>query len=240
MATKYLDLTFTDAVCRAQTQYYGRAGKIAGAPERDPLGQAEAEFIAARDSFYVGSISESGWPYIQHRGGPQGFLRVINETTLAFADYKGNRQLLTTGNVSVNDRVALFLMDYKNRERLKILGHARIEDARAHPELVAQLDRSKDAVERGAAGLHRCRLVRLELSEVHHAPLLGGRGRGACGSVEEANCRARGPTSYGEIVMAFAAQIDRDISLLDFQGQVPHELTWACAIGMAPRSSGLA
>jgi predicted pyridoxine 5'-phosphate oxidase superfamily flavin-nucleotide-binding protein len=64
---------------------------------------------------------------------------VINETTLAFADYKGNRQLLTTGNVSVNDRVALFLMDYKNRERLKILGHARVEDARAYPELVAQL-----------------------------------------------------------------------------------------------------
>ena len=139
MATKYLDLTFTESVHRAQTQYYGRAGKIAGAPERDPLGQAEAEFIAVRDSFYLGSISESGWPYVQHRGGPQGFLRVINERTLAFADYKGNLQLITTGNVSVNDRVALFLMDYKNRERLKILGHARVEDARAYPELVAQL-----------------------------------------------------------------------------------------------------
>ena len=139
MAIKYLDLAFTESVCRAQEQYYGRAGKIADAPERDPLGQAEAEFIASRDSFYVGSISESGWPYIQHRGGPLGFLRMINETTLAFADYKGNRQLLTTGNVSVNDRVALFLMDYKNRERLKILGHARVEDARLHSELVAQV-----------------------------------------------------------------------------------------------------
>ena len=139
MATKYLDLMFTDAVCRAQTQYYGQAGKIAGAPDRDQLGQAEAEFIAARDSFYLGSISASGWPYVQHRGGPSGFLRVINETTLAFADYKGNRQLLTTGNVSGNDRVALFLMDYQNRTRLKILGHARIEDARVHPELVGQL-----------------------------------------------------------------------------------------------------
>ena len=135
MATKYLDLMFTDAVCRAQTQYYGQAGRIAGAQDRDPLGQAEAEFIATRDSFYVGSISESGWPYVQHRGGPAGFLRLINETTLVFADYKGNRQLLSTGNLSVNDRVALFLMDYKNRERLKILGHARIEDALAHPEL---------------------------------------------------------------------------------------------------------
>jgi len=121
MATKYLDLTFTDAVCRAQKQYYGSAG------------------IAARDSFYLGTISESGWPYIQHRGGPTGFLRVINEMTLAFADYKGNRQLLSTGNVSVNDRVSLFLMDYKNHERLKILGHARIEDARVHPGLAAQV-----------------------------------------------------------------------------------------------------
>lgn len=139
MATKYLDLTFTDSVCRAQQQYYGRAGVIIGAPERDSLSQAEAEFIAARDSFYLGSISQSGWPYIQHRGGTQGFLRVIDETTLAFADYKGNRQLLTTGNVSVNDHVALFLMDYKNRARLKILGHARVEDARFHPELVAQI-----------------------------------------------------------------------------------------------------
>jgi uncharacterized protein len=139
MAMKYLDMTLTDAVCRAQTQYYGRAGKIVGAPERDPLGDAEAQFIGDRDSFYLGSISESGWPYIQHRGGPPGFLRVINETTLAFADYKGNRQLLSTGNVSVNDRVALFLMNYKNRERLKILGHARVEDARLHPELVAQV-----------------------------------------------------------------------------------------------------
>jgi hypothetical protein len=150
MATKYLDLMFTDAVCRAQTRYYGHAGKIAGAPERDPMSQAEAEFIAARDSFYLGSISESGWPYIQHRGGSPGFLRVIDETTLAYADYKGNRQLLTTGNVSVNDRVALFLMDYKNRERLKILGHARVEDARAYPELVAQLadPKMQSAVER--------------------------------------------------------------------------------------------
>ena len=139
MATKYLDLMFTDAVCRAQTQYYGQAGKIAGAPDRDPLGQAEAEFIATRDSFYVRSISESGWPYVQHRGGSAGFLRLINETTLVFANYKGNRQLLSTGNVSVNNRVTLFLMDYKNRERLKILGHTRIEDARAHPELTEQV-----------------------------------------------------------------------------------------------------
>ncbi|MBH0200178.1 MAG: pyridoxamine 5'-phosphate oxidase family protein [Nitrospira sp.] len=139
MAMKYLDTMMTESVLRAQRQYYGHAANITDAPERDTLGEAEAEFIAARESFYLGTVSETGWPYIQHRGGPCGFLRVVNETTLAFADYKGNRQLLTTGNVSLNDRVALFLMDYPNRARLKILGHARVEDARAHPELVAQL-----------------------------------------------------------------------------------------------------
>jgi uncharacterized protein len=150
MALKYLELAMTEAVQRAQNQYYGRAVNIVGAPECDPLTQDEAEFIAARDSFYLGSISETGWPYIQHRGGPQGFLRVVNEKTLAFADYKGNRQLLTAGNVSVNDRVALFLMDYKNRARLKILGHARVEDAREHLELVTQITdlKMQSAVER--------------------------------------------------------------------------------------------
>ncbi|MEQ1790745.1 MAG: pyridoxamine 5'-phosphate oxidase family protein [Nitrospiraceae bacterium] len=150
MALKYLELAMTESVCRAQDQYYGRAVNIAGTPERDPLTQDEAEFIAARDSFYLGSISEIGWPYIQHRGGPRGFLRVVNETTLAFADYKGNRQLLTTGNVSMNDRVALFLMDYQNRARLKILGHARVEDAREHLELVTQITdlKMQSAVER--------------------------------------------------------------------------------------------
>jgi uncharacterized protein len=143
MATKYREMTFTNAVRRAQTQYYGEAGTIINAPERDQLGQVEAEFISLSDSFYLGSISESGWPYIQHRGGPQGFLRAIDETTLAFADYKGNRQLLSTGNISANNRVALFLMDYKNRERLKILGHARVEDARLHPKIVARVNDPK-------------------------------------------------------------------------------------------------
>ncbi|MFO1512842.1 MAG: pyridoxamine 5'-phosphate oxidase family protein [Verrucomicrobiota bacterium] len=84
------------------------------------------------------AVTESGWPYMQHRGGKPGFLRVNNPTQLAFADYKGNRQMLPTGNLAVNDRVCLFLMDYPRRERLKILGHARVEDARPHPELVAQ------------------------------------------------------------------------------------------------------
>ena len=99
----------------------------------------EQDFISARDSFYLATVTETGWPYMQHRGGPPGFLRVLDEHTLAFADYAGNRQLLSTGNLAANDKAALFLMDYPNRTRLKILGHARAVDAREHPELVNQL-----------------------------------------------------------------------------------------------------
>jgi predicted pyridoxine 5'-phosphate oxidase superfamily flavin-nucleotide-binding protein len=139
MAMKYLETMMTESVRRAQQQYYGHAAKITDTPRRDPLGDSEAEFIAARESFYLGTVSQTGWPYIQHRGGPRGFLQLINPTTLLFADYQGNRQLLSTGNLAVNDRVSLFLMDYPNRTRLKILGHARVEDAKLHPNLAAQL-----------------------------------------------------------------------------------------------------
>lgn len=100
---------------------------------------AEAAFITARDSFYLASVSETGWPYIQHRGGPAGFLRVVDVRTLAFTDLSGNRQLLSTENVTGdNDCVALFLMDYPNRTRLKIMGHAKVIDAREQPALAAQ------------------------------------------------------------------------------------------------------
>jgi len=139
MAEKFLELAFTESVRKAQAHYYGNSQRVEGAPERDALTNEETAFIQARDSFYMASVTETGWPYLQHRGGKPGFLRVIGPTVLAFADYKGNRQMLSTGNLAANDRVALFLMDYPRRERLKILGHARVEDARVHPELVAQL-----------------------------------------------------------------------------------------------------
>ena len=139
MAERFMQTVLTPSVLAAQEHYYGRRASISSAPERDPLTVEERTFIEARDSFYMATITESGWPYIQHRGGPLGFLRVVSPTQLAFADYRGNRQMLSTGNLAANDRVALFLMDYPRRERLKILGHARIEDARQHPELVAQL-----------------------------------------------------------------------------------------------------
>jgi predicted pyridoxine 5'-phosphate oxidase superfamily flavin-nucleotide-binding protein len=139
MAAKFLELAFTDSVRKAQEHYYGKSQPVENAPERDALTEDEMGFIQSRDSFYMATVSETGWPYVQHRGGQPGFLRVLSPTALAFADYKGNRQLLSTGNLAVSDRVTLFLMDYPQRTRLKILGHARVEDARQHPELVAQL-----------------------------------------------------------------------------------------------------
>jgi len=139
MAAKFQRLTSTQTVRRAQEHYYGKSRNLEGTPENDPLTEDEMHFIQARDSFYMATVSETGWPYIQHRGGQPGFLRVLSPTTLAFADYKGNRQLLSTGNLAASDRVALFLMDYPQRTRLKILGHAHVKDAREYPDLVAQL-----------------------------------------------------------------------------------------------------
>ncbi len=138
MAGRYLETYFTPKVLAAQQQYFGHSQNIPPQPERDALTEDANQFIQSRDSFYMATVSENGWPYVQHRGGKPGFLRVVSPTQLAFADYRGNRQMLSTGNLAASDRVALFLMDYPQRTRLKILGHARIEDARKHPELVSQ------------------------------------------------------------------------------------------------------
>ncbi len=139
MAAKFMQLVLTPAVQAAQERYFGKHQAVAGAPERDPFTDDEAAFIARRDSFYMATTNSDDWPYLQHRGGPAGFLRVLGPRQLGFADFKGNRQMLTSGNLDGNDRVALFLMDYPNRERLKILGHARVLDAREHPALADQL-----------------------------------------------------------------------------------------------------
>jgi hypothetical protein len=139
MAFKFHELAFTDSVRHAQQEYYGQSRPVRHVPGPDALTHDEISFIQARDSFYMATVSETGWPYLQHRGGEVGFLRVLSPTQLAFADYKGNRQLISVGNLAVTDRVMLFLMDYPQRTRLKIMGHARLEDARKHLELVAQL-----------------------------------------------------------------------------------------------------
>ena len=102
MAQGYLNTLVTPAVSEAQAHYYGYAMATGGAVSTDPLGEDERGFIESRDSFYMATVSENGWPYIQHRGGRRGFLRVVSRTQLAFADYKGNRQMLSTGNLAAN------------------------------------------------------------------------------------------------------------------------------------------
>jgi predicted pyridoxine 5'-phosphate oxidase superfamily flavin-nucleotide-binding protein len=139
MARQFLSTTLTESVRREQETYYGRAQPLPPAGGPDALGAEEGAFIGQRDSFYLASVNQDGWPYLQHRGGPRGFLKVLDAHTLGFADFGGNRQLLTTGNVAANDRVALLLMDYPRRERLKIIGHAEIIPAQADPALAAAL-----------------------------------------------------------------------------------------------------
>lgn len=139
MNDAFQQIAFTPSVLRAQEQYNGRATILPTDAVPTYLSDEEIGFIQQRDSFYLATVSETGWPYIQHRGGPRGFLRVLDPQTLAFADFHGNRQLLSVGNLAVHDRVALFLMDYNRRERLKILGHAKVLDARANLDLTKQL-----------------------------------------------------------------------------------------------------
>lgn len=107
--------------------------------ERAALGWKERLFIEARDSFYIATVGTNGWPYVQHRGGPPGFLRVIDDTTLAFADFGGNRQYISTGNVLDNGRAALILMDYPARRRLKLWTHAAILLPDDDPEVAGRL-----------------------------------------------------------------------------------------------------
>jgi predicted pyridoxine 5'-phosphate oxidase superfamily flavin-nucleotide-binding protein len=103
------------------------------------LSTAEAEFIAERNSFYMASVSETGWPYVQHRGGPTGFLTLLDSKTLAFADYSGNRQYISLGNITENDRVALIMMDYPNRHRLKLYARIEVRNLVDDPALVTRL-----------------------------------------------------------------------------------------------------
>jgi hypothetical protein len=130
---------FTPAVQAVQAQKGSRAAyarMAASGPADDTLGEEEAAFLRRRDSFYMASVGEGGWPYVQHRGGPPGFVRVLGPHMLGFADFRGNRQYISVGNLVTEDRVALFFMDYPNQARLKILGRARIVD---DPEIREQV-----------------------------------------------------------------------------------------------------
>jgi predicted pyridoxine 5'-phosphate oxidase superfamily flavin-nucleotide-binding protein len=152
----FAEIAFTPAVQALQAAHGSRGAYARMAAEGGPrsgLGARETAFLAAADSFYLATVSETGWPYVQHRGGPRGFLRVASPTRLAFADFGGNRQYVSAGNVTRDDRVSLFVMDYANRQRLKLLGRLRFEDiADADPELVfaVELPEYRARVERVA------------------------------------------------------------------------------------------
>lgn len=143
MTHRFAEIAFTAAVQAAQTRNGSRAQNQRMAERAGPnaeLGRREAAFVAARDSFYLATVGETGWPYLQHRGGPPGFLKVIDPRTLAFADFGGNRQFVSVGNAATNDRAALFLMDYARQLRLKLLGRMRMFDlSEAPPELVFEV-----------------------------------------------------------------------------------------------------
>jgi uncharacterized protein len=153
MGHRFAELAFTPSVRAVQEAQGSRANYTRleeGPPSNSELTRREAEFIAERDSFYMASVSETGWPYVQHRGGPAGFIKVLAADTVGFADYRGNRQYVSVGNILKNERVSLILLDYTKRTRLKLLGHARLVGS-GEADLLAGLQSPdyKAKVERG-------------------------------------------------------------------------------------------
>jgi uncharacterized protein len=153
MGHRFAEIAFTDTVKRLQERMGSRsayAQREGGAALNAHLGEREAAFIAARDSFYMASVGETGWPYVQHRGGPAGFVRVLDERTLGFADFRGNRQYVSVGNVTTDNRVSLFFMDYPNKARLKLFGRATLIGEDDAPSLAKlELPDYRARVERG-------------------------------------------------------------------------------------------
>jgi hypothetical protein len=142
MSRNFTKYAFTDSVKRAQERYGTRRSyaRMETAGDRYLLTDREASFIQSRDSFYMASVAENGWPYIQFRGGPRGFLKVIDDTTLGYADFRGNGQYISTGNIEASDKVSLILMDYPSRQRLKIWAEATIIEAEQDAELRKRLE----------------------------------------------------------------------------------------------------
>jgi hypothetical protein len=143
MARAFSTIAYTPSVRRAQERYGSRTANEAfdlDPQRRDRVSQRDAEFIATVETFFMASRGENGWPYVQHRGGPRGFLKVLDEETIGFADFSGNRQYISSGNIANDDRVMLILIDFATRRRLKIWGRARIVHEREEPELIARLE----------------------------------------------------------------------------------------------------
>ncbi len=143
MARAFADITFTESVKAAQSLYSSRENNRGFELAEDPrntLGAAETEFIHERDSFYQATVGENGWPYVQHRGGAAGFIKVLGERTLGYADFRGNRQYISVGNMNADERISLIFMDYANQRRLKIWGRAKVVHESENAELIAALE----------------------------------------------------------------------------------------------------
>jgi uncharacterized protein len=152
MGNRYLEIAVTDSVKNVQERLGSRAGyarREGGPTVHHQLGPEEIAFIESRDTFFLASVSETGWPYVQHRGGPKGFLKVLDPNTLGFPEFSGNRQYLSLGNIQNDPRVSLFLIDFRAQERLKIFGRATVVEGSEQPELLKPLADADPEVQRG-------------------------------------------------------------------------------------------
>jgi uncharacterized protein len=160
MADRYLEIATSDAVKGLQERLGSRSAYAryeSGPLTSSQLGPEEIAFIEATDSFFLASLNESGWPYIQHRGGPPGFLKALGSNQLGFPDFKGNRQYLSFGNVLKNPRVSLFLIDYPARARLKIFGHAKLVEGDNVPDGLRKIENDP-----GATTVERALIIQVE------------------------------------------------------------------------------
>lgn len=141
MSRAFADIVFTPSVLKEQEKRggggrYNERFMVEDEERVDAVGPEQAAFIARMDSFYQSTITETGWPYTQYRGGPEGFLKILDEKTLAYSDYAGNRQHVTAGNINVDDRMSILMVDHRSPKRLKVWGRARISD---DPDLIAKV-----------------------------------------------------------------------------------------------------
>jgi uncharacterized protein len=160
MTDRYLEIATNDAVKDLQERWGSRSAYSrfeSGPLTSNQLGPEEIAFIEAQDSFFLASLNESGWPYIQHRGGPPGFLKVLGNNQLGFPDFKGNRQYLSFGNILKNPRVSLFLIDYPARARLKIFGNAKLVEGDNVPDALREMEN-----EPGATAIERGVIIQVE------------------------------------------------------------------------------
>jgi hypothetical protein len=141
MSQNFTKFAFTKSVKEAQEHYGSRKSyaRIEESGDRYVLTETEISFIETRDSFYMATVGENGWPYVQFRGGPKGFLKILDNTTLGIADFRGNRQYISVGNINSSKKASLFLIDYPSKRRLKIWAEAEVLDTNQYPDLLVKL-----------------------------------------------------------------------------------------------------